>query len=47
VIDEMKISQAFAFDHHFHQLGTVQVAPDDQAKQIGLRIAKIASLIPG
>lgn len=28
VIDEMNISQAFAFDHHFHQFGTVQVVPN-------------------
>jgi len=29
VIDEMNISQAFAFDHHFHQFGTVQVVPNE------------------
>ena len=28
-IDEMNISQAFAFDHHFHQFGTVQVVPNE------------------
>ena len=27
VIDQMNIAQAFAFDHHFHQFGTVQVVP--------------------
>ena len=29
VIDEMNISQALAFDHHFHQFGTVQVVPNE------------------
>ena len=29
VIDQMNISQAFAFDHHFHQFGTVQVVPKE------------------
>ena len=29
VIDQMKIAQAFAFDHHFHQFGTVQVVPNE------------------
>jgi predicted nucleic acid-binding protein len=29
VIDQMNISQAFAFDHHFHQFGTVQVVPNE------------------
>ena len=29
VIDEMNISQAFAFDHHFRQFGTVQVVPNE------------------
>ena len=29
VIDEMNISQAFAFDHHFHQFGTVQIVPNE------------------
>ena len=29
MIDEMNISQAFAFDHHFHQFGTVQVVPNE------------------
>ena len=29
VIGEMNISQAFAFDHHFHQFGTVQVVPNE------------------
>lgn len=28
VLDQMKVSQAFAFDHHFRQFGTVQVVPD-------------------
>ena len=27
VMDQMKIAQAFAFDHHFHQLGTIQIVP--------------------
>jgi predicted nucleic acid-binding protein len=29
MIDEMNIPQAFAFDHHFHQFGTVQVVPNE------------------
>jgi len=29
VMDQMNISQAFAFDHHFHQFGTVQVVPTE------------------
>ena len=29
VIDQMNISQAFAFDQHFHQFGTVQVVPHE------------------
>jgi predicted nucleic acid-binding protein len=29
LIDEMNISRAFAFDHHFHQFGTVHVVPNE------------------
>ena len=29
VIDEMNIAQALAFDHHFHQFGTVRVVPKE------------------
>jgi predicted nucleic acid-binding protein len=29
VIEQRRISQAFAFDHHFNQFGTVQVVPTD------------------
>lgn len=27
VIDQLKLTQAFTFDHHFHQFGTVLVVP--------------------
>lgn len=27
LIDQMNIARALAFDHHFHQFGTVQVVP--------------------
>jgi predicted nucleic acid-binding protein len=27
VIEKLQIATAFAFDHHFHQFGTVQVVP--------------------
>jgi uncharacterized protein len=27
VIEQLNITEAFAFDHHFHQFGTVQVVP--------------------
>ena len=27
VIEKLQITTAFAFDHHFHQFGTVQVVP--------------------
>ena len=29
VMNQMKISRAFAFDQHFHQFGTVQVVPNE------------------
>ena len=29
VIDELNIAQAFAFDRHFHQFGTVAVVPKE------------------
>lgn len=29
VIDEMNIAEALAFDHHFHQFGTVHVVPTE------------------
>jgi uncharacterized protein len=29
VMENLEIAQAFAFDHHFHQFGTVRVVPAD------------------
>lgn len=29
VMDQINIGQAFAFDHHFHQFGTVHVVPKE------------------